>query len=122
MSIRTFIRNGKNLCRSIISHHQFEEAYIYPQLAQRIPAFAEHQSLLEQHKEIHEGLVKVEKYLKLCEIGEKELRMGELKALMDEFGEVLWEHLDEEVRDLGADVMRRYYSVEEFKAMWWRFM
>jgi hypothetical protein len=30
---------------------------------------------------------------------------------------VLWEHLDEEVKTLGADNMRRYWSLDEMKRM-----
>jgi len=36
---------------------------------------------------------------------------------MDGFGEVLWAHLADEVRALGANHMREYWTVDEMKKM-----
>jgi hypothetical protein len=42
-----------------------------------------------------------------------DLQREEVKQLMDGFGDVLWRHLDEEVRTLGAENMRRYWNLQE---------
>ena len=82
-----------------------------------MPAFRQELELLTQHKQIHEGLEKFEDYLGKCRSGEKDLRMDEMKELMDGFGEVLWAHLDDEVKQLGAENMRKYWTVTEMKSM-----
>lgn len=78
-----------------------------------MPAFARELSLLTQHKQIHAGLDKFELYLNECRDGEREVRLPEVKELMDGFGTVLWTHLDEEVHELRAENMRQFWSKEE---------
>ena len=119
MSIRSFISQGLHLCQVLTMHHTIEEQYVFPELAERMPAFGEHDHLITQHEAIHEGLVKLEEYLDACRSGERELRMPELKEVMDTFGEVLWSHLDDEVRMLGAENMRKFWSKQEILAMNW---
>ena len=82
-----------------------------------MPVFQKEMELLEQHKQIHEGLEKLEEYIRDCRRGEKELRLGEMGKIMDGFGEVLWKHLDEEVKTLGAENMRKYWTLAEMKRM-----
>ena len=96
-------------------HHTIEEQHIFPVLAKKMPAFKKELDLLTQHKQIHLGLDKLEKYLDECERGERELRLQELKEILDSFGTVLWQHLDDEVKELEAENMRRYWSLEEMR-------
>lgn len=117
LSVAGYIRLGEQFCHHLTIHHTIEEQHIYPVLATRMPAFREEVELISQHKEIHEGLEKMEKYFADCRSGERELRLGEMKELMDGFGEVLWEHMDDEVRQLGADEMRRVWSLDEMRRM-----
>ncbi|KIW86169.1 hypothetical protein Z517_01564 [Fonsecaea pedrosoi CBS 271.37] len=119
MSIRSFISQGLHLCHSLTIHHTIEEQHVFPELAERMPAFGAHDHLITQHEQIHEGLDKLEEYLDACRSGEKELRLSELKEIMDSFGDVLWAHLDDEVRMLGAENMRRFWTKEEIMAMQW---
>jgi hemerythrin-like domain-containing protein len=119
MSLRAFISQGLHLCHGLTMHHTIEEQYVFPELAERMPAFKPHDHLISQHEAIHEGLVKLEEYLDACRAGEREMRLPELKVVMDTFGEVLWTHLDDEVRMLGAENMRRYWSKQEILAMNW---
>lgn len=72
---------------------------------------------LEQHRGIHEGVEKLEELVERVKSGERELDLRELKGVMDSFGEVLWTHLDEEVKTLRAENMRRYWTVEEMRRM-----
>lgn len=117
MSLRSFVHQGLQLCRSLTMHHTIEEQYFFPPLAERMPAFAENDHLISQHELIHEGIVKLEDYLRACGSGERELRLPELKDVLDSFGTVLWAHLDDEVRMLGAENMRKFWSKEEVAAL-----
>jgi hemerythrin-like domain-containing protein len=78
-----------------------------------MPEFRRELELLSQHRQIHKGLEKLEAYLTKCRSGEVDLQRDEVKRLMDGFGDVLWRHLDEEVRTLGAENMRRYWNLQE---------
>ncbi|KAK5078196.1 hypothetical protein LTR51_000383 [Lithohypha guttulata] len=119
VSIRGFIQAGLQLCHHLTIHHTIEERHIFPELAERMPGFKDDEILIHQHEQIHDGLEKVQDYLQACQSGEKELRMNELKDIMDSFGEVLWAHLDEEVRMLGAENIRQYWTKQEVLAMEW---
>ncbi|KAI0455242.1 hypothetical protein F5B21DRAFT_210248 [Xylaria acuta] len=73
--------------------------------------------LLRQHVEIHHGMDGLRAYLRACLSGETELQMSALKAQLDTWGAVLWTHLDQEVKTLGAENMRRYWSLDEMRKM-----
>lgn len=73
--------------------------------------------LLQQHVEIHKGMDGLRDYLSKCLSGETELQMGVLKAQLDTWGAVLWTHLDQEVRTLGAENMRRYWTLDEMRRL-----
>ena len=45
------------------------------------------------------------------------MRLEELKEVMDGFGKVLWAHLDDEVKTLGAENMRKYWTIWEMNGM-----
>ncbi|KAH4959359.1 hypothetical protein HBI78_165540 [Parastagonospora nodorum] len=117
MSIRQFISTGQQFCHHLTVHHTIEEEHIFPVLAKKMPAFRKELELLTQHKQIHIGLDKLEKYLEECSDGERESRMSELKDILDSFGKVLWQHLDDEVKQLGAENMRKYWTAEEIRRM-----
>jgi hemerythrin-like domain-containing protein len=117
MSIKQFLSMGQQFCHHLTVHHTIEEQHIFPVLAQKMPAFRKELELLTQHKQIHKGLDKFEKYLEECGSGERELRMGEMKEILDTFGTVLWQHLDDEVKQLGAENMRKYWTAEEIRRM-----
>ncbi|KAI9667618.1 MAG: hypothetical protein M1821_000434 [Bathelium mastoideum] len=115
MSLRQFLSLGLDFAHHLTLHHTVEEQHIFPVLAERMPAFQAELSLVSQHHAIHEGLEKFEAYLHACRQGERELRWEELKGIMDGFGEVLWQHLDEEVKELGAEQMRKYWTARELR-------
>lgn len=119
VSIRGFLQAGLQLCQHLTIHHTIEEQHVFPELAERMPGFKDDEILIGQHKQIHDGIEKMQAYLQDCRFGERELRMDQLKAIMDTFGKVLWEHLDEEVRMLGAENMRKYWSKNEILAINW---
>lgn len=71
--------------------------------------------LLQQHKEIHKGMEVFETYLSQCKTGEKDFELRVLKEKMDTWAEVLWKHLDQEVKTLGAENVRQYFTLEEIR-------
>ena len=117
MSLRQFISFGLQFCNMLGMHHSIEERYIFPILAKKMPAFKEELHLLTQHKAIHKGLDQFELYLEECRSGERELRLEEMKQSMDTFGGVLWQHLDDEVAQLGAENMRKYWTLMDMGNM-----
>ncbi|KAJ4352369.1 uncharacterized protein N0V89_007717 [Didymosphaeria variabile] len=116
-SIRQFLAMAEQFCHHLTMHHTIEEQHIFPVLAKKMPAFREELELLTQHKGIHDGLEKLEEYIADCRSGEKELQLKEIKRIMDGFGKVLWSHLDDEVKQLGAENMRKYWTEAEMKRM-----
>lgn len=120
MSLKQFVNAGLQFCSHLTTHHGIEEQYIFPMLAAKMPEFKAGPNaaeLLRQHKEIHRGLDGFEEYLKKCRSGETELDLKTLKSKMDTWGEVLWKHLDQEVRTLGAENMRKYWTLAEMRRM-----
>lgn len=98
-------------------HHGIEEHHVFPALAKKMPAFRQELELLTQHKSIHAGLKTFQEYVEACLRGGTELRMGELRRIMDTFKDVLWAHLEDEVKQLRAENMKRYWSLEEMENM-----
>jgi hypothetical protein len=45
--------------------------------------------------------------------GNVELERTRVRGILEGFGEVLWSHLEEEVKMLGAENMSRYWKKEE---------
>ncbi|KAL2068100.1 hypothetical protein VTL71DRAFT_16198 [Oculimacula yallundae] len=120
LSLKQFLSTGLQFCSHLSTHHAIEEQHIFPVLAQKMPEFKQGKNaaeLLRQHKEIHKGMDEFEVYLEMCRSGETELQLSTLKTKMDSWGKVLWTHLDQEVRTLGAENMRRYWTVEEMRRM-----
>lgn len=113
MSIRQFLSMGLDFCHHLGAHHSIEETYVFPVLSRKMPQFQEQEHLLEQHRDIHRGLDLFQEYLEKCKSGEQELRLEQLKEIMDGFGKVLWAHLDDEVETLGAENMRKYWTLQE---------
>jgi hemerythrin-like domain-containing protein len=120
MSIRQFISTGLTLISHLTMHHNIEEAHIFPVLARKMPEFAAGPNaaeLLRQHREIHKGMDGLEEYLRRCQSGETELDLRTLKTQLDSWGEILWKHLDQEVKTLGAENMRKYWTLDEMRRM-----
>ncbi|CAE6438711.1 unnamed protein product [Rhizoctonia solani] len=94
-------------------HHNIEETYVFPVLAQKMPNFASNERHKNSHKVIHAGLDK----LKDLVTGWKEVPTtfspATLRSCLDEFKSPLFKHLEEEVRDLSAENLKKYYTLEE---------
>ncbi|KAG5912624.1 hypothetical protein E4U42_002094, partial [Claviceps africana] len=115
---KQFLSTAISLAEHLAAHHSIEEVHIFPCLAPRMPEFDPQRGpLVRQHALIHEGLVGFEDYVRRCHDGELPLEMATLRHKMDAWGDVLWAHLDEEVRLLGAERMRAIWSKEEMMAL-----
>lgn len=115
MTIRQFLERGIGFCDHLHMHHSIEETAIFPMLGRRMPEFRG--DLQAQHKEIHVGLDIFAAYLKQCKSGEADLELAELKTKMEGWGPVLMEHLNDEVKALGAENMRKYWTADEVRKM-----
>jgi hemerythrin-like domain-containing protein len=82
-----------------------------------MPEFRKGSEMVGQHKEIHKGLDGLREYLEACRRGDEDLELAECGKKLEGWGEVLWKHLEEEERMLGAEEMRRVWSVEEVRGL-----
>ncbi|OJJ96224.1 hypothetical protein ASPACDRAFT_125771 [Aspergillus aculeatus ATCC 16872] len=114
---KALITLGLEFCHHLTVHHTIEERHIFPVLARRMPEFRRELSLIGQHKVIHRGMDALERYLEGCRRGETDLERGEVKRLLEGFGTVLFEHLDEEVDALRAENMRKYWALGEMAGL-----
>jgi hemerythrin-like domain-containing protein len=144
LTLKQFIDTGLNLARYLEGHHSIEETHLYPLLARKMPEFRAASKghgkghgkgkgwgwkkekkqeeedgdceLIRQHRIIHEGMDEMVEYLQRCKNRECELELAVLKEKIEPWGDVLLKHLDQEVRDLGAEKMRRHWTVQEMKS------
>lgn len=119
LSAPRLISLGLSFVSHLEVHHNIEEMHIFPVLATRMDVFkaGSDSGPLDDHKKIHVGMDRLEAYLRQCQSGERSLRREEVKDILDSFSEVLWSHLDDEVRQLGAENMRKYWSKAEMARM-----
>ncbi|KAK4935721.1 hypothetical protein LTR10_023264 [Elasticomyces elasticus] len=115
LSPMQLINMGIQFCQHLEGHHNIEEAHWFPFLARKMEGFRPRHFAKDQHKEIHKGLEALMPYLLECKRGDRELRRDEVRTIMDSFSDVLWRHLDEEVKELEAENMRKYWTKEEMK-------
>ncbi|PNP50201.1 hypothetical protein THARTR1_09190 [Trichoderma harzianum] len=116
MSIKQLLNIGTEFAEHLTIHHSIEETYFFPKLAQRMPEFnPKNGDLVKQHAQIHEGLEGFEKYLNEVKSGERDFELSVLKEKMESWGGVLWAHLDDEVRSLGAENMRKFWTLQEIR-------
>lgn len=120
MTLKQLLDEGLSLVRYLETHHNIEEVHIFPILARKMAEFRStggKAELLRQHQAIHKGMDGFQEYLLKVKGREVDLEMSVLKEKMDSWGPVLLKHLDQEVATLGADNMRKYWTVEEMRAI-----
>ncbi|KAL1880789.1 hypothetical protein VTK73DRAFT_5174 [Phialemonium thermophilum] len=122
MSLKQFIDEGLSLVQYLEAHHSIEETYFFPLLARKMPEFRSGAGgrageLVLQHRQIHAGMEAFEDYLRRCRNRETELELPVLKEKMDSWGDVLLRHLDQEVLTLGAENMRKYWTLQELRSI-----
>ena len=112
MTPRVFIAAGMRFCDDLDMHHSIEETRVFPHLARKMPVFGKNVGMVRQHREIHRGVARMREYLGAREKDGSDVEWEALAAIMNSFGEVLWTHLDEEVKELGAEKMRVWTLAE----------
>lgn len=119
MTLKEFLKHGIDFTHQLTLHHDIEETLFFPKLAKKMPEFQASQGdMVRQHAQIHAGLTGLQQYLKRCAQGEGEFELRLLREKMESWGSVLWEHLDDEVKALGAENMRKYWTKEEVQRLW----
>lgn len=116
-SASNVIRVGIQFCNHLKAHHDIEEAMWFPVLARKMQGFREGEFAKTQHAEMHKGLDVLQPYLMDCKTGVQDFHRAKVRNIMDSFGTVLWNHMDEEVRELQADSMSKYWTVDEMRRM-----
>ena len=109
----TLIGLGLHFCAHLQTHHDIEEAYWFPRLGEKMEGFRPGHFASEQHKEMHKGLEILRPHLEECRRGQRVLDRGQVRQILDSFGGVLWQHMDDEVSELRAENMIKYWSRDE---------
>lgn len=120
MDEEDFLSLTMNFCHQLSMHHSVEENHVFPILAERMPDFKPGQDtaeLLEQHRQIHDGMEVLQEYLAKVKFGDAELDLPVMKEKIEFWADVLLRHLDDEVVSLGAEKMRKYWTLAEMSSM-----
>ncbi|RDB27819.1 hypothetical protein Hypma_002283 [Hypsizygus marmoreus] len=99
----------------LTAHHTIEEHYVFPILAKGIPKFSHNykDGHVKSHEAIHDGLEKLAKLVAKWLEDPTSYSSTDLKACLDSFSEVLFEHLDQEVEDIRGDKLKPHFKLEE---------
>lgn len=119
-NLQRFLREAEQLAHHLDMHHRIEEAYIFPLLAKKMPQFKDggrdKGAHIKAHKGIHDGLERYQAYINSCKADPDNYDGEKLRSIMDSFHDVLFNHLDEEVEDLGAaSVQKAGFTLDELK-------
>jgi len=113
MTLPMFLRKIFAWKRHLETHHAIEERFFFPILAKRMPAFADDEQHKKSHEDIHKGLEELGTHLKTWTGTPTTYSPETLRKCLDSFGDVLLRHLKEEVQDLRAENMKKYWKLEE---------
>ncbi|KAI5118926.1 hypothetical protein M0805_003750 [Coniferiporia weirii] len=113
MSLQMFLREAEGLKKHLEAHHSIEERFIFPELAKKMPAFAADEQHRKSHEAIHEGLDKLSALTREFRENPTSYSPERMRECLESFREVLMRHLDEEVADLSAENMKKYWTLEE---------
>ncbi|GAA5931690.1 hemerythrin domain-containing protein [Sporobolomyces koalae] len=115
LTVQDFAEVIEQFLEHLSFHHGIEEQHIFPILKQRMPHFQlEHQ---EEHDSIHEGMHQLELLARRFKSDPTSYSPSDLQRNLQSWGPLLFFHLDAEVKSLKADVLRRYYTLEEVKRL-----
>jgi hemerythrin-like domain-containing protein len=99
---RDLARYAKLWCDTVHIHHAGEEKMTFPEIGQLTGVKGIMDDNIEQHRQFHEGLDRMEAYLASVEKGEAAYEGQKLRAIIDSFMPVLAKHLHEEIGTLLA--------------------
>ncbi|KIY73083.1 hypothetical protein CYLTODRAFT_387548 [Cylindrobasidium torrendii FP15055 ss-10] len=113
LNLGLYLQTARQFEHYLTVHHTIEERHIFPVLAKKMPAFQHNEEHLKSHEGIHDGLEKLKTLLHKWKLDPKSYSPEEMRGCLDGFREVLFRHLDDEVKDLGAENMKKYWTLDE---------
>ncbi|KLT40565.1 hypothetical protein CC85DRAFT_277466 [Cutaneotrichosporon oleaginosum] len=117
-SLKGFLRESYNLVVHLGNHHAIEEAYIFPLLAHKHPAFREGAEHKADHAAIHDGLERYQQFLRASMMDESKYSPEKMREILDSFREPLFRHLDQEVEDLKPETLWKHgFTLDEVRRM-----
>lgn len=107
-TLKGFLRESYNLVVHLGNHHAIEEAYIFPLLARKHPAFRDDAEHKADHAAIHDGLERYQEFLRASMMDGEKYTPKEMREILDSFREPLMRHLDQEVEDIKPDSLKKH--------------
>jgi hemerythrin-like domain-containing protein len=115
--LHKYLYLAQDFINQLTHHHTVEEDFLFPMLAQRVPEFKKGAVHNKSHQIIHEALVEFEELLNGFKNQPETYSADQVRTVLDSFREPLMKHLVEEVTDLGAENMKKYWTLEEFEKL-----
>jgi hemerythrin-like domain-containing protein len=106
LSLQGYLQLAKTFDQQVTLHHTLEERILFPLLAEYMPQFGKGDGSgnhFELHHTIHEGLGKLQKLTDNWLESPLRYSSSEMKECLNGFRDVLFQHLDEEVREILCD-------------------
>lgn len=113
MSLIAYLDSVDEFRTHLTTHHDIEEVHIFPVLGKRMPEFRPNERHKTSHKLIHDGLDQLEAIVQKFRETPSTYKPEVMRNTLDSFRDVLYHHLAEEVRDLSAENMRKYWTISE---------
>jgi len=113
MSLSQYLRQALEFRSHLEMHHNIEERYIFPVLAQRMSVFGDNAKHRNAHAIIHEGMNRLSALVGRYQRDPTIYSPVEIRDCLDSFRDVLVSHLAEEEKDLSGENMKQYYTLEE---------
>ncbi|KAF7313135.1 Hemerythrin domain-containing protein [Mycena kentingensis (nom. inval.)] len=114
--VKSFMFFCTQMFQAIHHHHILEETLAFPLLEAKLGAGAMAHNV-EQHHEFMGGLDALEKYLHSVQAGEAEYDGAKIRRMLDAFGDVLVQHLNEELKTLDPETLRASLTEADLKSM-----
>jgi len=106
MTLPEFLAYAEGLYSHLEAHHNIEERYIFPILAEKMDVFKRAGQHIGEHRDIHRGLDAYGDYVAKANRDPSIYDGAKLRELMDAFYDVLFTHLDTEVETLRGENLR----------------
>ncbi|KAL1696373.1 hypothetical protein GGG16DRAFT_43634 [Schizophyllum commune] len=118
-SLPLYLRSAAQFSMQLQNHHDIEEAWWFPYLGKRMPEFSHNDrgEHVRSHELIHKGLDDLNKLVSKWARDNSSYNGAEMRACLDSFREGLMKHLDDEVKDLKGENLKKYWKFEELRPL-----
>lgn len=113
--LSAYLAKCVELNEHLTMHHGIEEQHIFPVLAKRMPEFRDDHP--QEHDQIHKGMDRFMNYVNKVKEDPKSYSSDDFRKVLSSWGPALMHHLDAEVYTLRGENLRRYYTLEEVRAL-----